>query len=298
MTNIFAHQPVLLQEVISSLNLKNGDVVLDATVGGGGHAREILKRILPEGRLIGLDADPAALTASRDVLKEFQPRFELIHGNFRDLDIALSKEAAQGLDAVLFDVGVSSYQLDDESRGFSIKRDARLDMRMDPRLTISAYDIVNRLNEKELAGIIKEYGEERYYRKIARTIAEARSEKPIETTHELRDVIYRAIGFRRSREKIDPATRTFQAIRIAVNDELKALEEGIKKAIERLVPGGRIVAISFHSLEDRIVKNIFRDYKVRGILAVITKKPVRPSGEEVIMNLRSRSARLRVAERI
>lgn len=291
------HQPVMLKEVISYLTLKPGDVVLDATIGGGGHSREILKEIIPGGRLIGLDQDPAAARIAEETLKDFK-NFKIINDNFRNLDRVLSKENVKSLDAALFDVGVSSFQLDDKSRGFSLKEDAPLDMRMDPGQKTSAYDIVNRCKEEELADIIDKFGEERYHRKIAGFIARERLAKPIETTKELADIVHKAIGFRYKAVRIDPATRTFQAIRIAVNDELGALEEGLKKAVSWLNIGGRIAMISFHSLEDRIVKNLFRGYSDLGVVKIITKKPVRPQAEEAINNPRSRSGRLRVAERI
>ena len=291
------HQPVMLDEVIRFLNLKPGDRALDATIGGGGHAIEILKRIKPGGLLIGLDADASAVNISRERLKEFEPSLRVVHENFRDLDTVLSKEGIKGLDAALFDVGLSSYHLEDASRGFSIQQDGPLDMRMDERLRKSAYDIVNRCREEELSEIIKNFGEERFHRRIARRIVEERSKKPIETTAELKAVIYRAIGGRRGYMRIDPATRTFQAIRIVVNDELGALEEGVKKAVSWLNPGARICVISFHSLEDRIVKNLFKGFSSLGVLKIMTKKPLRPSDEEAASNPRSRSARLRVAER-
>lgn len=287
----------MLKEVISSLNLKPGDVVLDATIGGGGHAREILKGIIPGGRLIGLDQDPVAAKIAEETLKDFK-NFKLINDNFRNLDRVLSKENVKSLGAALFDVGVSSFQLDDKSRGFSLKEDAPLDMRMDPGQELSAYDIVNRYKEKDLADIIDKFGEERFSGKIARFIAQARQVKPIETTKELAGIIHKAIGSRYKGGRIDPATRTFQAIRIAVNDELGAMEEGLKKAVSWLDIGGRIAVISFHSLEDRIAKNLFRGYSDLGIVKIVTKKPIRPSLEETMNNPRSRSGRLRVAERI
>ena len=288
----------MLKEAIGSLNLKPGDVVLDATVGGGGHASEILKGILPGGKLIGLDADKSAIDMAEKKLSAFNGSFKLINDNFRNLDRALSKEGVKALNAALFDIGMSSYQLKGKDRGFSIKEDSRLDMRMDPRLTITAYDIVNGYKEKELSEIIKKFGEERFSNRIARFIIEARSKKGIETTHELAGIINRAAGFRYKKSGIDPATRTFQAIRIAVNDELNALEEGLKKAVNWLDIGARVAVISFHSLEDRVVKNLFKGYASLGVLKIITKKPVRPSGAEVALNARSRSAKLRVAERM
>jgi 16S rRNA (cytosine1402-N4)-methyltransferase len=287
----------MLDEIISSLQLKPGDRALDATIGGGGHAIEILKRISPGGLLIGLDADASAVNISRERLKEFGPSLRIVQENFRDLDIVLSNEGITGVDAVLMDVGISSDHLADASRGFSIQKDGPLDMRMDTRLTISAYDIVNRYKEQDLSDVIKNFGEERFHYRIARRIAEERAKKPIETTGELKEVIYRAVGGRRGYMRIDPATRTFQAIRIAVNDELGALEEGVKKAVSALKPGARICVIAFHSLEDRIVKNLFKSYSAQGVLRIVTKKPMRPSDEEAASNPRARSARLRVAER-
>jgi len=287
----------MLKEVISSLNLKPGDTVLDATIGGGGHAREILKSIIPGGRLIGLDQDPVAAQMAEETLKDFK-NFKLINDNFRNLDRVLSKENVKSLDAALFDVGVSSFQLDDKSRGFSLKIEAPLDMRMDPGQKLSAYDVVNRYKEKDLADIIDKFADERFSAKVARHIAQARRDKPIETTKELAGIIHKAIGFGYKSGRIDPATRTFQAIRIAVNDELGAMEEGLKKAVSWLNIGGRIAVISFHSLEDRIAKNLFRGYSELGVVRIITKKPIRPQFEETVKNPRSRSGRLRVAERI
>ena len=292
------HHPVRCDEVISSLNLKPGYVVLDATIGGGSHAREMLKAITPGGRLIGLDADESAIKIASENLKEFDGSFKLIHENFRNLDRALSKENIKSLNAVLLDIGVSSFQLDDKDRGFSIKENAKLDMRMDRRLALSAFDIINRYKESDLSDIIYKYGEERFARKIARRIADERSKKPIETTGELAGIVRRAIGAGQKKFRIDPSTRTFQAIRIAVNDELAALEEGLKKAVSWLDIGARIAVITFHSLEDRIVKNLFKGYAGLGVLKIITRKPVGASESEMISNPRSRSGRLRVAERI
>jgi 16S rRNA (cytosine1402-N4)-methyltransferase len=288
----------MLEEVMGSLNLRPGDVVLDATVGGGGHAREILKRITPGGRLIGLDADEAAIRAAAESLNEFIGNFSLVNENYRDMDRVLSKEGIKSLNAVLLDAGVSSFQLDGKDRGFSIKEEARIDMRMDRRRALSAFDIINRYKESDLSDIIYKYGEERFSRKIARYIAENRSRRPIETTTELAAIVRRAIGHRRKHCRIDPATKTFQAIRIAVNDELAALEEGVKKSVSWLDVGARIAVITFHSLEDRIIKNLFKGYAGLGVLKIITKRPTGPSPEETARNPRARSGRLRVAERI
>lgn len=292
------HQPVMLDEVISSLNLKPGYVVLDGTVGGGGHSKEILKRIMPGGKLIGLDADESALKTASENLKEFEGNFRFINENFRNLDRALSKENIKSLNAVLLDIGVSSFQLDDKGRGFSFKEEAPLDMRMDRRLGLSAYDVINRYKESDLSDIIYKYGEERFSRRIARRIVEERSKKPIDTTTELAAIVRRAIGGGGKHSRLDPATRTFQAIRIVVNDELGALEEGLKKAVSWLDIGARVAVITFHSLEDRIVKNLFKGYAGLGVLKIITKKPLGSSPEEIAANPRSRSGRLRVAERI
>lgn len=292
------HQPVMLKEVIGSLNLKSGDIVVDATVGGGGHAKEILKNILPGGRLVGIDADGSALSIAKANLKDFNSSYKLINDNFRHLDNILAKEDIKKIDAIFFDLGVSSFQLEDDSRGFGIRHGGRLDMRMDGRLNITAYDIINKYKERELSNIIEKFGEERFHNRIARFIVDARSKRPIETAGELVSIIHRAVGSRYGRMKIDPATRTFQAIRITVNDELLSLEDGLKKAIAFLDSGARICVISFHSLEDRIVKNLFRNCSKIDVLKIITKKPLRPSQEEMVYNPRSRSAKLRVAERI
>lgn len=286
----------MLDEAVGSLKLMPGYIVLDGTAGLGGHARQILERITPGGKLIGIDADASAVTIAGEALKGYGLSCRLVNGNFRDLDIILEEEGIQRLDACLLDLGVSSEQVDDGARGFSFRHDARLDMRMDPRLKISAWDVVNRYKEEELAELIRNYGEERFARRVARYIVETRRESPIDTTLQLRALCHRAVKGKWGR--IDPATRTFQAIRIEVNDELGALEEGLKKAVERLSPGRRIAVISFHSLEDRIVKNIFKAYALSGTLQIITKKPQTASQQEAAGNPRSRSAKLRVAERI
>lgn len=292
------HQPVMLEEVIGSLNLKPGYIAVDATVGGGGHAKEILKKISPGGKLIGIDSDASAIKTTEENLKDFSGSFKLVNDNFKNLDLILPKEGIVSVNAILFDIGISSYQISDDTRGFSIKYGGRLDMRMDQRLKITAYDIVNRYKERDLSDIIRKFGEERFHNRIAKFIVEERLKHPIQTAEELAGIIHKAVGFRYKNRNIDPATRTFQAIRIVVNDELASLEEGLKNAVSWLNFGARICVISFHSLEDRIVKNLFRGYANLGVLKIITKKPMRPSREEVLSNPRSRSARLRVAERI
>jgi len=288
----------MVEEVIDSLNLKHGDVVVDATAGMGGHALRLLEKIAPEGKLIGIDADADALKIAQETLKNFSGSFTLVNDNFRNIDRVLSKENIKGVDAILLDLGLSSYQIEEGSRGFSIKHDSRLDMRMDRRAKLTAYDIINRYSEANLSELIEKYGEERFHNRIARYINEARRKKPIETTAELASLVRRAISFKYRHSRIDPATRTFQAIRIAVNDELGSLEEGLKSAIFWLKTGGKIAVISFHSLEDRIAKNLFKGYAQLGILKLITKKPLTPSRDEILNNPRSRSAKMRVVERI
>lgn len=288
----------MLDEVLGFLDLAPGKTVLDATLGAGGHSKEILKRIIPGGMLLGLDADPAAVDRTRGFLKDFTGSFKLVNENYRRLGEVLDRTGVEKIDAALFDIGVSSYQMDEGFRGFSIKNPGPLDMRMDPAQGISARDLVNRLREEELSGIIKDFGEERFYRRIARAIVECRRAHKIETTEELASIVHKAVGWRYQRGRLDPATRTFQAIRIAVNDELAALNEALEQVVERLREGGRIAIISFHSLEDRIVKNKFKDYSAGGLVRILTKKPVRPTDKEAADNPRSRSGRLRVAERI
>ena len=288
----------MLKEVTGSLNLKPGYIFLDATLGGGGHAKEVLKKIMPGGTLLGIDADPITLKVAEINLKSYGSAVRLINDNFRNLDRILTKENINSLDGAMFDLGVSSYQFDDGARGFSIKNDGPLDMRMDPRINLTAYDIINEYTERELEDLIKNFGEERFFKRIAKYITAERSIKPISTTGQFACVIHKAVGSKYRKSKIDPATRTFQAIRIAVNDELGALEEALKKVLGWLKVGSRIGVISFHSLEDRIVKNLFKGYAGLGIINIITKKPITPSHEEIISNPRSRSAKLRVAERI
>ena len=284
------HEPVLLYEVLSLLDPKPGRLICDATVGTGGHAEAILAR---GAELVGLDKDPQALELARARQARFGPRVQLLHADFRDLRTALSRLGVKAIDGVLFDLGVSSLQLDSPARGFSFREEAPLDMRMDPAQPRTAAELVNRLPEPELARILWEYGEERYARRIARAIVRARDKAPIRTTSELARLVARC--YPPGRHRIHPATRTFQALRIAVNDELSVLEEGLTQAIELLSPGGVVCVISFHSLEDRIVKHLFRERAAKGKLELLTKKPLRPSAEEVARNPRARSAKLRAA---
>jgi len=290
------HFPVLLREVIELLDPGPGDVILDATVGGGGHAKEIIKRILPGGRLIAVDRDPEALERARKAIGE---REEVIYtrGDFRQVHKIIETAGVGGIDGALFDLGISSYQVDEGGRGFSFNRDGPLDMRFDPKQRLSAREIVNRFGRRELADIIRSYGEERHAKIVAAAIVASRGKDPIETTTQLSKIIVSAVGRRYRNQKLHPAARTFQALRIYVNDELSAVEEAVKRAVPLLSPGGRICVISFHSLEDRIVKNLFRDMAKAGGISILTKKPIRPGSPEVSRNPRSRSAKLRAAER-
>ncbi len=280
------HTPVLIEEVVALLQPRGGALYVDATVGGGGHAEAILRAAAPDGRLIGLDWDEEALAASRERLKEWGARVRLVRANFAELDEALMNEGVTTVDGIVFDLGVSSRQFDEPSRGFSFLREGPLDMRMDRSTGRTAAEVVNTASEKELADIFFRFGEERRARAIARRIVAAR---PIETTTQLANLIGRRRG------GIHPATRVFQALRIYVNNELENLKRGLAAATRVLKPGGRIAVISFHSLEDRIVKRHFRETPS---LRVITRKPVRPTEQEIERNPRARSAKLRVAEKM
>ena len=309
----FAHIPVLLDEVIQALRVTPGGRYIDGTVGGGGHARRILELTAPDGRLLGIDRDPRALAAAGEALGEFGARVDLRHGNFSELDRLARSAGYFPADGVLLDLGVSSPQLDEPERGFSYQQDAPLDMRMDPGSGPRARDLVNELSEAELARVIGEYGEERWASRIAAFIARRRGEAPIETTGELVEVIKAAVPAGARRSGPHPARRTFQALRIATNDELGALREGLRAAVAALAPGGRLVVISFHSLEDRIVKQSFAALArgctcppeapvctcgQRPSLRLVGRKPVQASAREAERNPRARSAKLRAAERL
>lgn len=292
------HQPVLLNEILSQLELRPGQVVVDATVGSGGHAQAILQHIQPTGYLVGIDRDKEALTRTQERLKPVGGPYVLKHANFRDLDEVLNSLNLGKVYAVLMDIGVSRDQLEDPKRGFSFLRDGPLDMRLDQTATTeTAADIVNKVPEKELVRILSEFGEERRARRIAHRIATVREKKPIQTTSELRKLIEEIRAPSRRYHRIHPATRTFQALRIAVNHELEALEQVLPQAFERLVCGGRLAVVSFHSLEDRLVKHFFLKEKQSRRAIILTKKPIRPSTKEIEENPRSRSAKLRVLER-
>jgi len=309
----FSHLSVMLPEVIAALEPERGGVYVDCTAGGGGHSFEIAKR-LPEGsRLICLDQDDDALDACRVRLAGFMDRVTLVKSNFRDLDAALDLCGAEKLDGALWDLGVSSHQLDDGDRGFSYSKDAPLDMRMDRSASLTARDVVNTYSEAELARILRDWGEERFASRIARKICEIRENTPIETTTELAAAVSEAIpAGARQREAQNPARRTFQAVRIEVNGELSAIEPSLRAAAERMNPGGRLAVITFHSLEDRIVKDVFRSLSTgctcppefpvcvcgkKPVLKLLSKKPQTPGEEELKINPRSRSAKLRTAEK-
>ena len=303
------HVSVLLHECLEALNIRPDGIYVDGTLGRGGHAAEIAKR-LDGGRLIGIDRDMDAITAGREKLAVFGDRVTLVHGDFRDIASILDQLDIPQVDGMLFDLGVSSPQLDNTARGFSYMGDAPLDMRMDQRAELSAFDIVNTWSEEQLKRILWDYGEERYAPRIARAIVAARE---IATTAQLVDVIRSAMPAAALREKQHPAKRSFQAIRIAVNDELGAVEDMLKGAITHLVPGGRLAVISFHSLEDRLVKTAIargekgctcpRDFPmcVCGFvptLRAVSRKAIVPTEEEIAENPRARSAKLRVAQRV
>ncbi len=310
--DIAAHKPVLLNECVEGLNIRPEGTYVDGTLGRGGHSEAIAGR-LTTGRLIGIDRDLAAIDEAGELLRPLAEKVELVHGNFRDIGSILDGLGIDRVDGMLFDLGVSSPQLDDVGRGFSYRTDAPLDMRMDQTASLTAFDVVNGWDEAELRRIFFEYGEERYSARVASAIAREREKRPVKTTLELVDIIKSAMPASALREKQHPAKRCFQAIRIAVNDELGALREMLDAAMERLSPGGRIAVISFHSLEDRIVKTAIRarengctcppEFPVcvcgfKQTMKSVTRKPVTPGKEELERNPRSRSAKLRIAERI
>ncbi len=308
----FQHVSVLLRECIDNLNIKPNGIYVDGTLGGGGHSLEIVKRLSDGGRLIGIDQDENALEAASGKLKEYSNRITLVHDNFSNIKNVLRDLGIEKADGILLDIGVSSYQLDEAQRGFSYMQDAPLDMRMDRSRELSAYDVVNSYSKEKLSGVIYRFGEERWAKRIAEFIALAREEKPVETTFELVEIIKKAIPKGARIDGPHPAKRTFQAIRIEVNGELDILDKAIEDMTLSLNPGGRLCIITFHSLEDRIVKNAFRTQEnpctcppqfpvcVCGKTSrgrVITRKPILPGKEELENNHRARSAKLRVFER-
>ncbi len=309
----FKHYSVMLGECIDSLQIKPDGVYIDGTLGMGGHSLEIAKRLTAGGRLISIDRDMRAIERAGERLADYSDRVTLVHGNFRELASIMDAQGVDKADGMLFDLGVSSPQLDETERGFSYMADAPLDMRMDESEPVTARDIVNSWPEERIKRILYDFGEERYAPRIAAAIVRERSKQPIETTLQLVDIIKGAMPAQALREKQHPAKRSFQAIRIAVNAELESVSDMLSAAMERLTPGGRLAVISFHSLEDRLVKNAIashekgctcpRDFPVCTCgfvqtMRSVTRKPILPSERELEENPRSRSAKLRVAERI
>jgi 16S rRNA (cytosine1402-N4)-methyltransferase len=308
----FKHISVLLNEVIEGLNIKEDGIYVDCTLGGAGHSGEIIRRLNTDGRLVGIDQDKDALKAAGEKLKAYS-NVTFVHNNFTNVEEILNNLDIEGVDGILMDLGVSSYQLDTGERGFSYMQDAPLDMRMNREANFSAYDVVNGYSEDELFKVIKDFGEEKFAKRIAKFIVDRRSSKPINSTLELVDIIKAAIPAKARREGPHPAKRTFQAIRIEVNKELDILDKAIEGAVNKLKTGGRVAIITFHSLEDRIVKVKFKQLEdpctcpkefpvcicgKKSKVKIITRKPIEPSEEEVNENPRSRSAKLRIAERI
>ena len=308
----FKHKSVLLEETIENLNIKPDGIYVDGTLGGGGHSYEIAKRLTAGGRLIGIDQDADAIKAATDRLKEFADRVTIVRNNYCNIADVLDELGIVKVDGIILDLGVSSYQLDTAERGFTYNVDAPLDMRMDQRQQITAKDIVNTYSEFDLYRIIRDYGEDKFAKNIAKHIVARRTEKPIETTFELNDVIKAAIPMKCRINGGHPAKRTFQAIRIEVNRELEVLSQSLDTMIDHLKPGGRICIITFHSLEDRIVKVKFKENEnpctcppnfpvcVCGKVSkgkVITRKPIIPSEEEIEVNKRAKSSKLRIFER-
>jgi 16S rRNA (cytosine1402-N4)-methyltransferase len=286
------HEPVMVPEVLEHLEPARGGVFVDCTVGLGGHARALLEA--GATRLIGFDRDPAALAHARETLAPYGDRVELVHTDYRAIEPQLDARGVTTADGILADLGVSSMQLDAEGRGFSFRRDEPLDMRMDTTAAPTAAEALREVDEKTLADLIYEFGEERHSRRIARAIVAARGQRAIDTTGQLADIVRRAIP-RKGYQRIDPATRTFQAIRIWINRELEGLDGFLAAAARRLAAGGRLAVITFHSLEDRIVKHTLRALQAEGAIVVRTKRPVAPSEAEIERNPRARSAKLRAA---
>ncbi len=309
----FKHISVLLDETVDSLNIKPNGTYVDGTLGGGGHSLEICKRLGNGGRLIGIDQDMDAIKAATERLSDYSDKVTIVHSNYQDIDSVLKGLAIGGVDGIILDLGVSSYQLDNVDRGFTYREDTPLDMRMDQSNPMTAKDIVNDYSEEELFHVIRDYGEDGFAKNIAKHIVRARQEKPIETTGELNEIIKAAIPAKMRQGTGHPSKKTFQAIRIELNKELEVLENSLDKMIELLNPGGRLSIITFHSLEDRIVKNIFRKNMnpctcppgfpvcVCGKAPtgkVITRKPIIPSSEELEDNKRAKSSKLRVFEKV
>lgn len=309
----FIHKSVLLDETIAGLNIKPDGIYVDGTLGGGGHSFEICRRLSDKGRLIGIDQDREAIAAAKKRLEPFGDRVTFIHSNYQDIDSVLRGCSVSGVDGIVLDLGVSSYQLDNVERGFTYREDTPLDMRMNRDSAMTAKDIINDYSEMDLYRIIRDYGEERFAKNIARHIVQAREERTIETTGQLNEIIKAAIPAKMRQGQGHPSKRTFQAIRIELNHELDVLESSLDTMISWLNPGGRLAIITFHSLEDRIVKTIMKrnmnpctcppEFPVcvcgkKPTGTIITKKPIVPSQEEIIDNKRAKSAKLRVFEKV
>lgn len=295
------HKPVLLNEVLDLLKIEADDIVLDCTVGSGGHGEEICLRLGENGRYIGIDADKDALDVAEQKLKRIYSNIDLYEGNYRNFERVLDELGIGEIDKIIIDLGLRMDQITDSGRGFSFMKDEPLVMtfkRSPEENDLTAYEIVNDWNETSLNDIIGSYGEERYSKRIAKAIVEAREIKPIETTFELIEIIKSAVPEMYKRKKIHPATKTFQALRITVNDEIESLREGLARGFNRVSSGGKIAVISFHSIEDRIVKRFFKEKGVRKEGRLINKKPVTPDEDEIEKNIASRSAKLRVIEKI
>ena len=307
----FKHKSVLLNETIDGLNIKPDGIYVDGTLGGGGHAYEVCRRLGEKGRIVGIDQDAAAIEAASARLKDFGEKVTIVRSNYCDMKSKLHELGIDKVDGIVLDLGVSSYQLDTAERGFSYREDAPLDMRMDTRQKMTARDIVNDYTEADLYRVIRDYGEDKFAKNIAKHIVQARAVKPVETTAELSEIIRASIPMKFQKKSGHPAKRTFQAIRIELNRELDVLRDSLDDMIDLLNPGGRLCIITFHSLEDRIVKSAFRknenpctcppDFPVcvcgkKSKGSIITKKPILPSEEELEYNSRSKSAKLRIFE--
>lgn len=289
----------MLNEILNYLDLEPGEIIVDATIGTGGHSAEIIKHILPDGKLIGIDRDAESLEIARERLGDYSQYCEFVHGNFCDIDSILNQLGVTGVDGILFDLGISSFQLDNPQRGFSFQQEGPLDMRLDRSSFISAYDLINNLTQDEISALLWTFGEERWHNRIARYLVKERESHPISTTSQLSSIVMQAIParYRYRHFRIHPATRTFQAVRIAVNRELETLQIAINKVFPFLREGGRVCIISFHSLEDRIVKLSFRKAAQEKTVSLLSAKPLRPMAEEINGNPSSRSAKLRIAEK-
>ena len=307
----FKHKSVLLKETVEGLNIKPDGIYVDGTLGGGGHAYEVCRRLENKGKIVGIDQDAAAIEAAGRRLKDFGEKVTIVRSNYCNMKSELQKLGVNKVDGIILDLGVSSYQLDTAERGFSYREDAPLDMRMDTRQKMTARDIVNDYTEADLYRVIRDYGEDKFAKNIAKHIVQARAVKPVETTAELSEIIRASIPMKFQKKSGHPAKRTFQAIRIELNRELDVLRDSLDDMIDLLNPGGRLCIITFHSLEDRIVKSAFRknenpctcppDFPVcvcgkKSKGSIITKKPILPSEEELEYNSRSKSAKLRIFE--